>query len=121
MAISRQTQDSIENAPEKVGHRWTVSVPHPEYDPENLEGNIINVFGHTRYPKYVDHPTKKEVHVTRTYFDKDKSVNNRIVCDGQDGRPDIPEKVLVNSKEEEDALLAGEELKKPAVNKGWKK
>lgn len=120
MAVTRQTQDNIDNDPDKVGHKWTVRNPHPDFDADNPDGNIINEFGHTRYPKEVDHPTKKRVDVTTTYIDKDKRVTNRIVCDGKDGRPDIPERVLVNSKEEEDALLAGEDFKKKPA-KGWTK
>lgn len=99
MAI-RQNADDINNSPEKVGTKYTVSNPHPGFiagDP-----NIKNELGHTNYPKWVDHPTLKQKHVTTSYLANKDSRTNII-------ETDIPERVSVNSEEEEKALMAGEE------------
>ncbi len=85
-----------ENDPAKIGTRYTVR----------------HEYGHTVYPKYVDHPTLKQKHTTITYLGKDQSRLNTI-------ETDIPERVIVNSKEEEDALMAGVELPKVKQKKAW--
>lgn len=106
MAVRRETTDN-DSSPEKVGTRFTVSNPHPGF--VDGDPNIKNELGHTNYPKWIDHPTLKQKHVTTSYLANKDSRTNVITCDGKDGRPDIAEKVLVNSEEEEKALLAGEE------------
>ncbi len=107
MAVIKNTD--TENDPAKIGTRYTVRAPHPEFG-ENP--NIINEYGHTVYPKYVDHPTLKQKHTTTTYLGKDQSRLNTI-------ETNIPERVIVNSKEEEDALMAGVELPKVKQKKAW--
>lgn len=104
MAVRKEATDD-DNDPKKVGTRFTVRDPHPSF---NADPNIINEYGHTHYPKWVDHPTEKEELVTTTYLGKDQSQRNVI-------KSDFPKKVLVNNEEEEKALL-GEKKKK-----GWDK
>ncbi len=119
MAI-RKTQDSIDNDPAMVGTHYSVRNPHPGWnaeDPENpFDPNIKNEFGHTEYPKYIDHPWKKEVLIS----------HSSVPIGGGQTRNDVhkhekdvkgrqfPLKVVVHSKEEEDRVLAekeGEESK----------
>lgn len=37
--------------------KFDVSNPHPDY---GKDPNILNEFGHTAYPKWIDHPTDKD-------------------------------------------------------------
>lgn len=67
---------------------YTLDNPHPLY---GKDPNILNEFGHTEYPKYVDSPTEKTTH----------SVTKK----------EIPLKVLVQNKKEEAELLG--------KTKGW--
>jgi hypothetical protein len=116
MAVTKFTDNDSD--PAKVGTQYTVRNPHPGF--EAGDPNIMNEYGHTHYPKCVDHPTKKRIDFTQTFIGRDQRVTNRIVNDGLEGRPDIPEQVVVNSKEEHDALLAGQEVPKKK-SKGWDK
>lgn len=106
MAVIRKNANDEENSPDKVGTHYTVRNPHPDY---GTDPNIKNEYGHTEYPKWVDHPTKKQVHRTTTYIGREQSTTNII-------NTDIPEQVWVNNAEEEKALLAGEKAPKA---KGW--
>jgi len=118
MAI-RKTQQDIDNDPEKVGTRYTVRNPHPDFTKDD---NIINEYGHTKYPKWIDHPTKKEKHTTTTYLKNGETRLNEVDTD-------FPEKVLVNSEEEEKALMASAKPKPTPpvakedhkIDKSWNK
>lgn len=126
MAI-RQTQENINNDPSKVGTTYTVSNPHPGWnaeDPENpFDPNIKNEFGHTHYPKWIDHPWKKEVQVSVTSINigggQTKQERNEHKEDKR-GRS-FPLKVLVNSKEEEERVMNEKEGQEPEKAKGWTK
>lgn len=73
---------------------YNVSNPHPLF---GKDPNIINEYGHTAYPKWVDHPTNKTKHSVIP-------------------SKEIPVRVLVNNAEEE-AEVTG---KRASVNWGKK-
>lgn len=111
MAVRRNADDE-ENAVEKVGTRYSVKTPHPSF---GIDPNIRNEYGHTNYPKYIEHPWKKQTHVTTTYVGKDQSVTNRI-------QTDIPERVLVNDEAEEKRVLSEKNPNQPpSIAEGWTK
>ncbi len=110
MAI-RQTQDT-NNTPDKVGTQYTVRNPHPGWNAENPEEpfdpNIKNEYGHTHYPKSIDHPWKKEVLVSHTSVNigGGQTRQERNVHEKDAKGRQFSLKVTVNSKEEEDRVLA---------------
>lgn len=71
---------------------YDVSNPHPAH---GKDPNIRNEFGHTEYPKWVNHPTEKVAHSVR----KSEQVPVRVLCE---------------NKEEEEKLLGKK-------SKGWSK
>lgn len=95
MPVQKQNIDDA-NTPEKVGTQYSVRNAHPEF---GVNPNIKNEYGHTEYPKWVPHPTKKSVDRTTTYLGKDQSVVNVV-------QNDFPEMALVNNEKEEKALYA---------------
>lgn len=108
----KQSIDDVD--PEKIGTQFTVRDPHPGFE---VDPNIINEYGHTHYPKWVAHPTKKRVDVTTTYTGRDQSVANKI-------ETEFPEMVLVKNADEEKALLGkpkAKETKEPVKVEGWDK
>lgn len=113
MAVTKSNINDIDNDPAKVGVRYGVSHPHPMH---GKDPNILDVYGRTEYPKYVAHPTKKQEQRSTTYIGKDAR-HNIIPSD----KSEIPEMVIVNSKEEEDALL-GKKPEKVTTKQsvGWK-
>lgn len=70
--------------------QYTVAQPHPMF---GKDPNIVNEFGHTKYPKYIDSN------------EKDKS--------------GFPVRVIVNSEKEEKELLAKDD--KDGKGKNWPK
>jgi hypothetical protein len=67
---------------------YNVSNPHPGF---GRDPNILNEFGHTKYPRFVDHPTEK------------------------DASGKYPTRVVVENEEEEKELLGKSSSKAP----GW--
>ena len=103
MAIKQSINDK-ENDPANVGIRYSVSNPHPEF---GVNSNIINESGHTVYPKWVDHPTEKDVVQISQSVGKDQFINHKV-------ENKFPKRVLVQNEAEEKALLGGSK-------KGWDK
>lgn len=68
---------------------YDVSNPHPLF---GKDPNIINELGHTRYPRWVDHPSEK-------------------LSEGSK----FPKRVLVQNPKEEEELTG----KKPKGSKSW--
>lgn len=112
MISSRQSLSDIENDVAKIGTKYSVRNPHPGF---GIDPHIKNEYGHTLYPKYIDHPWKKQVHSTVTNIGRDQTKTNII-------ETDIPERVLVNDEKEEKAVM-GEKppAKAEAKAEGWKK
>lgn len=76
---------------------YTLDKPHPMY---GKDPNILNEYGHTDYPKFVEHPTEKVIH----------SVTKK----------EIPLRVLVQDKKEEQELL-GKSSKHNEPKASWAK
>ncbi len=93
MAIKQNITDR-DSDPALVGTTYTVRSPHPGF---GVDPNIRNEYGHTNYPKWVDHPTEIEGKT-------------------KDGTP-IPKRVMVADEKEEKALGKGPpEMKAKAVD-----
>lgn len=125
----RQTQDSMNSDPAKVGTQYSVRNPHPGWNPDNPEEpfdpNIANEYGHTKYPKWVSHPFLKEVQVSHTSSNigggqtRIDRHEHKVDAKGKE----FPKQVLVHSKEEEDALMVLKEGEDAPAKKqtSWKK
>lgn len=103
MAVIKQSSNVNTNP-----NPYNVSNPHPGL---GVDPNIINEFGHTKYPKYVDHPTEKEVVQIIQSMGKDQFITHKV-------KNDHPKRILVQNEAEEKALLGGIEKAKP---KSWDK
>lgn len=88
---------------------YTVSDPHPLF---GKDPNILNEYGHTEFPMWVDHPTEKRVDYTTTHRGNPvQAITNEI-------KTNFPTKVLVQDQDEYDALLgSGKKGKTPEG--GW--
>lgn len=77
--------------------KYDVSNPHPDF---NKDSNILNEYGHTKYPKMV--------------YPNGQPATSRT---GQEQ----PEGVIVNNKSEEDEVMNQPKNKEPKENKpaGW--
>lgn len=95
MAVRHNISDE-ENDPAKVGTQYTVRSPHPAF---GIDPNIRNEYGHTNYPKWIDHPWKKQVQRTTTYIGRDQTKSNEHVTD-------LPERVLVKDEDEEKKVMS---------------
>lgn len=86
---------------------YNVSNPHPLH---GKDPNIINEFGHTNYPKFVDHPTDTRTDVTTTHLGAGQSRTNVI-------ETKHPLRVLVQDADEEAELMGTAKPKKGEA--GW--
>lgn len=132
MARYREVQEQTKSAAE-IGRQFSVRDPHPGWnaeDPENpFDPNIKNEFGHTHYPKWIEHPWKKETQVSMTSVNigggQTKQERNEHKVDKR-GR-EFPLKVLVHSKEEEDKVMSEKDQRTTPKDdsdekpKGWSK
>lgn len=92
MAVTKQTLTDDSNP-----NPYTVRNPHPGH---GIDPNIKNEFGHTEYPKWVDHPTKKEVVQIRQTVGQSQVVTHNV-------KNDHPERVKVQDETEERKLYDG--------------
>jgi hypothetical protein len=112
MAV-RQNLADLENDPAKVGTHYTVRNPHPAF---GIDPNIKNEYGHTNYPKYIDHPWKKRTDSVTTYFGRNGESKTTVI------ESDFPEQVMVKDEDEEKKVLAEKppsKSDKPAAKAAW--
>lgn len=99
MAVIKQKAETEVGNP----NPHNVSNPHPGL---GIDPNIINEFGHTKYPKWIDHPTEKEVVHINESVGKDQFKKHIV-------KNEHPKRVLVQNEKEEAELLG--------KVKGWDK
>lgn len=88
---------------------YNVSNAHPGF---GVDPNIINEFGHTVYPKWVDHPTEKELVQIKQTVGQSNTVTHNVINKH-------PKRVLVHNEKEEAELLG--KAKPKVETKAWDK
>ena len=114
MAV-RQNLADLENDPAKVGTHFTVRNPHPAF---GIDPNIRNEYGHTNYPKMIDHPWKKRTDMVTTYFGRNGESKTTVI------ETDFPEQVSVKDEDEEKKVMAEKpptKLADKVAEKAWDK